>query len=78
VRRCATAAKFGKPPKLVDSLWEALTDSYCQAPMAITAENLAAKYGITREMATPTRSVAEALGRGHESGAFADEIAPSR
>src|SRR5258708_2041080 len=26
-------ARFGKPPALVDSLWEALTDSYCKAPM---------------------------------------------
>src|SRR5581483_10213582 len=26
-----------------------LTDSYCNLPMAITAENLAEKYGITRD-----------------------------
>jgi acetyl-CoA acetyltransferase family protein len=32
-----------------DSLWAALTDSYNQMPMAITAENLASKYEITRE-----------------------------
>ena len=41
---------FGKAPALEDSLWSALTDSYCNAPMAITAETLAAKYGLTREM----------------------------
>jgi acetyl-CoA acetyltransferase family protein len=35
--------------RLEDSLWEALTDTYCGCPMAITAENCAAKYGITRE-----------------------------
>jgi acetyl-CoA C-acetyltransferase/acetyl-CoA acyltransferase 2 len=40
---------FGKAPQLADTLWEALTDSYCNTPMAITAENLAQKYGITRE-----------------------------
>ncbi len=39
---------FGKAPKLEDSLWEALTDSYTQTPMAMTAENLGAKYGISR------------------------------
>ncbi|MFO0561901.1 MAG: acetyl-CoA C-acetyltransferase [Polyangiales bacterium] len=39
---------FGKAPKLEDSLWEALTDTWCQSPMAMTAENLGSKYGITR------------------------------
>lgn len=39
---------FGKAPKLEDSLWEALTDSYCNTPMAMTAENLAVKYEISR------------------------------
>ncbi|MCC6900184.1 MAG: acetyl-CoA C-acetyltransferase [Polyangiaceae bacterium] len=69
-------AKFGKPPKLVDSLWEALTDSYCQAPMAITAENLAAIYGITREMADACALRSQKnWAAAHESGAFADEIA---
>ncbi len=32
-----------------DALWAALTDSYNNMPMAITAENLAQKYEITRE-----------------------------
>src|SRR5215831_7507190 len=35
--------------KLEDSLWEALLDRYCGCTMAATAENCAAKYGITRE-----------------------------
>src|SRR6185295_12725579 len=35
--------------KLEDYLWEALVDTYCGCPMAITAENCAAKYGISRE-----------------------------
>src|SRR5688500_6154738 len=42
-------AKFGKPPKMQDLLWECLTDSYTGMPMAITAENLATKHGISRE-----------------------------
>lgn len=68
-------AKFGKPPKLVDSLWEALTDSYCQAPMAITAENLAVKYGITREMVDGCALRSQKnWAAAHESGVFADEI----
>jgi len=33
----------------VDMLMDSLTDQYVKAPMAITAENLAVKYGISRE-----------------------------
>src|SRR5213082_3856310 len=39
---------LGKSPALSDVLWEALTDSYNGLPMAITAENLASKYGISQ------------------------------
>jgi acetyl-CoA acetyltransferase family protein len=34
--------------KLEDYLWEALLDPYCGCTMAMTAENCAAKYGISR------------------------------
>ncbi|MBP7775940.1 MAG: acetyl-CoA C-acetyltransferase [Acidobacteria bacterium] len=37
--------------KLEDWLWEGLNDPYAGCSMAITAENCAAKYGITREAA---------------------------
>ena len=33
-----------------DSLWDGLTDQHVGTPMGITAENLAEKYGITREV----------------------------
>lgn len=70
-------ARFGKPPEMVDTLWAALTDSFCNTPMAITAENLAAEYGISREQcdAFALRSQ-QRWAAGQESGAFADEIAP--
>ncbi|EYF03574.1 acetyl-CoA C-acetyltransferase [Chondromyces apiculatus] len=68
---------FGKPPALEDSLWSALTDSYCNAPMAITAENLATKYGVSRddcdEYAIRSQKMWAAA---NEAGAFKDEIAP--
>ncbi len=35
--------------ELEDSLMSGLTDSFAKLPMAMTAENLAVKYGITRE-----------------------------
>ncbi len=46
-------ARFGMPlgagSQFEDMLWNALTDSYTGMPMAITAENLAEQYHITRE-----------------------------
>src|SRR4029077_1351393 len=48
IRGLRSALKLGQG-KLEDSLWESLTDSYCGCSMAMTAENCAAKYGITRE-----------------------------
>jgi len=63
--------------KLEDALWEGLTDSYNGMPMAITAENLAERYEITREEADEfsvrsQRGAAKAI----ENGFFAEEIAP--
>ena len=62
---------------LEDSLWEALTDSYCGCPMAITAENCAAKYGVSREeqdcYALRSQQLAD---RAWREGRFADEVVP--
>ncbi len=67
---------FGKAPALEDSLWSALTDTYVNSPMAMTAENLATKYGITRaecdEYALRSQKLWAAA---NEAGAFKDEIA---
>jgi len=63
--------------KLEDSLWEALVDTYCGCPMAITAENCAAKYNISREaqdaFALRSQQLADAAWK---AGRFADEIVP--
>ena len=77
-RRRARASPFGKAPQLEDSLWSALTDSYSNAPMAITAENLATKYGISREEcdAYALLAASSAGPRRNEAGRFKDEIAP--
>jgi acetyl-CoA acyltransferase 2 len=40
---------LGSGLQMRDSLWDGLTDKYAGTPMGITAENLAEKYGITRE-----------------------------
>lgn len=63
--------------KLEDSLMVALLDTYCNTPMAGTAENLARKFEISREDqdAYALRSQQEAK-RAKEAGIFAEEIVP--
>src|SRR5262249_18553314 len=68
---------LGKAPPIEDYLWAALTDSYVNLPMALTAENLAQKYGITREQcdAYALRSQ-RTWAAAQEAGRFKEEIAP--
>jgi acetyl-CoA acyltransferase 2 len=63
--------------KLEDSLMVALLDTYCNTPMAGTAENLARKFEISREEQDryALRSQQEAK-RARDAGIFAEEIAP--
>lgn len=63
--------------KLEDSLMVALLDTYCNTPMAGTAENLARKFEISREEqdAYALRSQREAK-RAQDAGYFAEEIVP--
>src|SRR5262249_2256612 len=68
---------FGKAPQVEDSLWSALTDSYCNTPMAVTAENLATKYGISRKDCDDyALSSQQRWAAANEKGYFKDEIAP--
>jgi acetyl-CoA acetyltransferase family protein len=63
--------------QLEDSLMVALLDTYCNTPMAGTAENLARKHEISREDQDlyALRSQQEAK-RALDSGIFAEEIVP--
>jgi len=63
--------------KLEDSLMVALLDTYCNTPMAGTAENLARKFEISREEqdAYALRSQQEAK-RALDAGYLAEEIIP--
>jgi acetyl-CoA acetyltransferase family protein len=77
LRGARAGYKLGQAPQLEDSLWEALVDSYIGCGMAITAENLAEKYEITREEvdAYALRSQMTAR-RAQQSGWLAQEIVP--
>src|SRR5438874_6958002 len=63
--------------QLEDSLMVALLDTYCNTPMAGTAENLARRHEISREEQDryALRSQQEAK-RAHDAGIFAEEIVP--
>ena len=76
IRGARTGLALGEHP-LEDYLWEALTDSYVNCGMAITAENLAEKYDISREQidAYALRSQEEAR-KAQQSGLFKEEITP--
>ena len=68
---------FGQSPPLGDSLWEALTDSYTGQPMAITAENLAVEYKLTRQDCDAyALSSQRRWAAANEAGRFKEEIAP--
>merc|ERR1719312_2079295 len=64
-------------PKLEDMMWASLTDALTKTPMGVTAENLAEKYGLTRDQvdAYALRSQ-QTWGEANAKGVFADEIAP--
>jgi acetyl-CoA acetyltransferase family protein len=49
VRGARWGLRLGPSAPFEDSLWEALTDTYCGFSMAQTAENLAEEYDINRE-----------------------------
>jgi acetyl-CoA acyltransferase 2 len=75
VRGARKGFHLGQNVAFEDSLWTALIDSYGNTPMAITAENLAKKYGVSREecdefaLASQERALA-AQGNGY----FSEEI----
>jgi acetyl-CoA acyltransferase 2 len=67
---------FGKAPAVEDSLWSALTDSYTNTPMAVTAENLATKYTLSRKDCDEyALSSQQRWAHANEKGFFKDEIA---
>src|SRR5438874_316386 len=51
IRNARWGIALGEEARIEDSLWSALTDSYCDFSMARTAEKLAAKYGVARKEA---------------------------
>lgn len=77
LRGARTGYKFGQSVQLEDSLWEALIDTYTGCGMAITAENLAEKYGLTREEIDAYALRSQQTARSaQQAGWLAEEIVP--
>ena len=63
--------------KLEDWLWEGLNDQYAGCSMAITAENCAVKYGITREASDAYALRSQQLAhKAWTSGIMKEEVTP--
>lgn len=63
--------------ELEDYMTSALTDAYAKTPMAITAENLGEKYGISREQSDRySIQSQQRYDQAFRKGYFAEEIAP--
>ena len=77
VRGARWGIPLGKSPPLEDALFAGLTDSYVNMSMAITAENLAEKYAITREECDAYALRSQRLwGEALAAGRFAAELTP--
>jgi acetyl-CoA acetyltransferase family protein len=76
IRGLRTGLRLGQG-QLEDMLWVALLDTHCGCTMAVTAENCAAKYGISREeqdrFALRSQQLAD---RAWKEGRFTDEVVP--
>jgi acetyl-CoA acetyltransferase family protein len=76
IRGARTGLNLGEH-QLEDYLWEALIDSYCGCGMAITAENLAEQYGISRDEVDAYALRSQQTARhAQEQGWLAEEIVP--
>ena len=76
IRGLRSGLRFGQGA-LEDYLWESLLDPYCGCTMAGTAENCAAKYGISREAQDAFALRSQQLAhRAWSDGRLAEEVTP--
>lgn len=77
VRNVRFGTALGTNYNLEDTLWAGLTDSYVKMPMALTAEKLGEKYGITRAQVDEFSLLSQTnWQKGQDAGAYKAEITP--
>ena len=77
VRGARWGLRLGPSTPFEDSLWEALTDTYCGFSMAQTAENLAEDYEISREEVDEYALRSQRLAAAAwDDGRLAEEVVP--
>ncbi|KAK7584051.1 hypothetical protein V9T40_005014 [Parthenolecanium corni] len=77
VRNVRFGAPLGANIAFEDSLWIGLVDTHCQLPMALTAEKLGEKFGITREAVDKYALRSQSSWKkAHDNGVFKEELAP--
>jgi acetyl-CoA acyltransferase 2 len=77
VRGARWGLRLGPAAPLEDTLWESLRDSACNLSMAETAENLAERYGITREAVDEYAARSQACAKAAwDAGIYAAEVVP--
>ena len=68
---------LGRTPKMEDMLWESLTDTFCNTPMALTAENIAEQFSVTQdEVDTFSLASQQRWGAAQDAGHFDAELVP--
>ncbi|KAL1501931.1 hypothetical protein ABEB36_007159 [Hypothenemus hampei] len=68
---------LGQSPPLEDSLWSGLTDTYCNLPMALTAEKLGAQYKVTKDEVDQFALRSQQLWKAaQDAGRFNEELVP--
>jgi acetyl-CoA acyltransferase 2 len=76
-RNSRFGVKFTHAPTMECSLWSTLTDWHINTPMGVTAENLAKKYGLTRQEVDEFALLSQTRWKeANKSGKFKDEMAP--
>ena len=76
IRGLRTGLRLGQG-QLEDTLWSALLDTHCGCTMAVTAENCAAKYAISREDQDRYAILSQQRAdRAWKAGRLAEEVTP--
>ena len=77
VRGTRFGTQLGQNHVYEDTLWTALTDSYAKTPMAMTAENLAEEYNISRQECDEYSVLSQQRWKkAYDNGIFKHEINP--